>query len=75
MSIVLITGAATGIGNLTARSLADDGHTVYASMRNLAGRNSKHADELLDVAQSDDVDLRVVELDVQSQPGSTVLPH
>jgi NAD(P)-dependent dehydrogenase (short-subunit alcohol dehydrogenase family) len=67
MSIVLITGAATGIGNLTARSLADDGHTVYASMRNLAGRNSKHADELLDVAQSDDVDLRVVELDVQSQ--------
>jgi NAD(P)-dependent dehydrogenase (short-subunit alcohol dehydrogenase family) len=67
MSVVLITGAATGIGNLTARSLADDGHSVYASMRNLAGRNSDHADELLDVAQRDDVDLRVVELDVQSQ--------
>jgi NAD(P)-dependent dehydrogenase (short-subunit alcohol dehydrogenase family) len=67
MSVVLITGAATGIGNLTARSLAQDGHIVYASMRNLASRNANHANELLDMAQRDDVDIRVVELDVQSQ--------
>ena len=67
MSVVLITGAATGIGNLTARSLAQDGHIVYASMRNLASRNANHANELLDMAQRDDVDMRVVELDVQSQ--------
>ena len=67
MAIVLITGAATGIGNLTARALAADGHTVYASMRNLTGRNATHARALLDIARQDGVDLRVMELDVQSQ--------
>ena len=66
MSVVLITGAATGIGNLTARALAADGHTVYASMRNITGRNSARAEQLFDIAQRDGVGLRVVELDVQS---------
>lgn len=67
MSVVLITGAATGIGNLTAKALAAAGHTVYASMRDPAGRNAAHAREFLGIARRDGVDLRVVELDVQSQ--------
>jgi NAD(P)-dependent dehydrogenase (short-subunit alcohol dehydrogenase family) len=67
MSVILITGASTGIGNLTAKALAADGHTVYASMRDAAGRNAAHAQELLDLAQGDEVDLRVIDLDVQSQ--------
>lgn len=67
MSVILITGAATGIGNLTAKALAADGHTVYASMRDPSGSNAGHAQELLDLARRDGVDLRVVELDVQSQ--------
>lgn len=67
MSVILITGAATGIGNLTARALAADGHTVYASMRDPAGRNAEHARELLALAEREGLDLRVVELDVQSQ--------
>lgn len=66
-SVVLITGAATGIGNLTAKALAAAGHTVYASMRDPHGHNAGHARELLDIAQRDHVDLRVTELDVQSQ--------
>ena len=67
MSVVLITGAATGIGNLTARVLAAAGHTVFASMRGIEGRNATPARELLDLAARDSLDLRVVELDVTSQ--------
>ncbi|MFH8933991.1 SDR family oxidoreductase [Streptomyces griseosporeus] len=65
-SVVLITGAATGIGNLTARALAAAGHTVYASMRDIHGRNAGRARELLDLGHSEGQDIRVVELDVQS---------
>jgi NAD(P)-dependent dehydrogenase (short-subunit alcohol dehydrogenase family) len=67
VSVVLITGAATGIGNLTARALAAAGHTVFASMRHPDQGNADHAQDLLDTAERDGVDIRVVELDVQSQ--------
>ncbi|WP_431245605.1 hypothetical protein [Leifsonia xyli] len=36
---VIITGAGSGFGALTARALDDQGHTVYAGMRETAGRN------------------------------------
>lgn len=32
-SIVLVTGAGTGIGHLSVKALALAGHSVYASMR------------------------------------------
>ncbi|OZM83089.1 SDR family NAD(P)-dependent oxidoreductase [Pseudonocardia sp. MH-G8] len=67
MSIILITGAATGIGRVTAERLAADGHTVYASMRDLDGRNREHAEEARAHARREHVELRVVELDVTSQ--------
>ncbi|GHF12429.1 short-chain dehydrogenase/reductase [Streptomyces spiralis] len=67
MSVVLVTGASTGIGNLTVKELAAAGHTVYASMRDPEGRNRARAGELLALAERDHTDLRVVELDVRSQ--------
>ncbi|MBP0458961.1 SDR family NAD(P)-dependent oxidoreductase [Streptomyces montanisoli] len=67
MSTVLITGAATGIGNLTAKALARAGHRVYATMRAPEGRNAPRAQELRDLATTEGADIRVVELDVTSQ--------
>jgi NAD(P)-dependent dehydrogenase (short-subunit alcohol dehydrogenase family) len=67
MSVILITGASSGIGNLTAKALAAAGHTVYAGMRESTGRNQGKARELLDLAERDALALRVVDLDVQSQ--------
>ncbi|MGE7137400.1 SDR family oxidoreductase [Luteibacter sp. NPDC031894] len=64
--IVLITGASSGFGLMTARALADAGHTVYASMRDIAGRNASQAEAVLTEAKERNVDLRVVELDVTS---------
>ncbi|MBC9031209.1 SDR family oxidoreductase [Sphingomonas sp. JC676] len=61
--IILITGASSGFGRITAEALARDGHTVYASMRDVAGRNAGNAAEM---AEIEDVDLRPIELDVQS---------
>ncbi|MDX2190884.1 MAG: SDR family NAD(P)-dependent oxidoreductase, partial [Bacteroidota bacterium] len=62
--VILITGASTGFGNLTAKLLAKAGHTVYATMRNTTGKNKAHKDALLDWGKLHQAKLRVVELDV-----------
>jgi NAD(P)-dependent dehydrogenase (short-subunit alcohol dehydrogenase family) len=68
--IILITGASSGFGRLTAEALANAGHIVYASMRDIAGRNAKNAAEMAEMSARDGVDLRAVELDVQSEPST-----
>ncbi|MES2740981.1 MAG: SDR family oxidoreductase [Pseudomonadota bacterium] len=66
-SIILITGAASGFGRLTSEALAMAGHTVYASMRETTGKNAARVAEIARFATEHGVDLRTVELDVQSQ--------
>jgi NAD(P)-dependent dehydrogenase (short-subunit alcohol dehydrogenase family) len=63
---ILISGASSGFGALTARALADAGHTVYAGMRDVAGRNAAKAQEAKQYSSEHKVDLRSVELDVSS---------
>jgi NAD(P)-dependent dehydrogenase (short-subunit alcohol dehydrogenase family) len=66
-NIIVITGASSGFGALTARALARAGHTVYASMRETTGRNATQVAEVEQYASAHEVDLRAVELDVASQ--------
>ena len=62
--VILVTGASSGFGEMTAYALADAGHTVYASMRH-------PTDDKVDQARAHSagrgVDLRTVALDVQDQ--------
>ena len=61
---VLVTAAGTGIGALASVSLARDGHTVYASMRDPQGRNTDTAQNLTDGTAGAAGALSVIELDV-----------
>jgi NAD(P)-dependent dehydrogenase (short-subunit alcohol dehydrogenase family) len=65
--VILVTGASSGFGLMTARALAQAGHTVYASMRETQGRNAPQVAAVAAWAAEQQVDLRSVELDVQSE--------
>lgn len=62
--VVLVTGTSTGFGRLIALTLARKQFTVFATMRDLAGRNAAPAGELQALAQRESLSLHVVELDV-----------
>lgn len=59
---VLITGTSTGFGKDAARTLAETGHHVFATMRDVNGRSRAAAQEM----RSNGID--VLELDVTNEP-------
>ena len=65
--VIVITGASSGFGRLSANALARAGHTVYASMRDTNGRNSAQVVDVAKFARDNKVDLHAIELDVGSQ--------
>jgi NAD(P)-dependent dehydrogenase (short-subunit alcohol dehydrogenase family) len=65
--VIVITGASSGFGELTAHALAKAGHIVYASMRETKGRNAPQVEVAKRFAAENRVDLRTIELDVSSQ--------
>ena len=67
--VVVITGASSGFGRLTAELLARSRYGVFATMRHSAGRNGRAADELRRLALEESLPLHVAEMDV-TQDGS-----
>lgn len=65
--VILVTGASSGFGAMSARALADAGHTVYASMRDTGGHNAAQVERAKAYATEHGVQLHAIELDVQSQ--------
>ena len=65
--IIIVTGASSSFGRLSANALAQSGYTVYAAMREVGGRNTKQADDVRAYARQQGVGLRVIELDVCAQ--------
>ncbi len=64
--VTLTTGASSGFGRMIANRLAAAGHVAYASMLDLADRNAKQVGEIAAYGKEHGVDLRSIELDVQS---------
>ena len=62
--VIIIMGASSGFGRATAETLAHHGHTVYATVRDIAGKNQPVARELWSAAQAGHTRLHVIELDV-----------
>lgn len=65
--VVLITGTSTGFGRLMAETLARNGHTVFATMRDPAGRNALNAAGIRELAKKESLGLHVLEMDVTDE--------
>jgi NAD(P)-dependent dehydrogenase (short-subunit alcohol dehydrogenase family) len=62
--VVLVTGASTGFGRLFTETLARNGYTVFATMRDPKGKNAKNAAEIEALAKKESLPIHIVELDV-----------
>ena len=62
--VIVVTGASTGFGRLISETAARKGYRVFATMRNVQGKNAAAARELREIAERESVWLRAIELDV-----------
>jgi NAD(P)-dependent dehydrogenase (short-subunit alcohol dehydrogenase family) len=62
--VVLITGASSGFGRLIAETLARKQFQVFATMRNVKGRNAAAAREIAELAARESLSFQTLELDV-----------
>ncbi|HEY1777254.1 MAG TPA: SDR family oxidoreductase [Solirubrobacteraceae bacterium] len=68
--VVVVTGAASGFGRLTAETLARRGFRVVAAMRDSQARNAPAREALERFAAHEVLSLRVLELDVAAVDGA-----
>ena len=66
MRHILITGCSSGFGFMAAKHFSKKGHHVYATMRNVNGKNAHKASELKEYANANNLNIDVVEIDVTS---------
>ncbi len=71
--VVFITGTNSGFGYLTAKSCAAKGYTVYASMRDVNGRNAERAKELSAIDNITVVDLDVTNAESINKAISSII--
>src|SRR5258705_1322443 len=62
--VVLVTGTSSGFGRLIAETLARKNFQVFATMRNVKGRNAAAAREMTELAKRESLLLQTIELDV-----------
>lgn len=73
MKTVLITGSSNGFGYLSALTLARKGHNVWATMRDINGKNKVKKEELESIASKENIAIKVAELDVTSDKSTNAL--
>lgn len=66
MKTVIITGSSNGFGYLSALTLARKGYNVWATMRDVNGKNKSKKEELESIALVENIAITVAELDVTS---------
>jgi NAD(P)-dependent dehydrogenase (short-subunit alcohol dehydrogenase family) len=66
MKKIIVTGSSSGFGFLTVQTLAQKGHTVYATMRNTGTKNANAVLSLKNWARENNADIRIIELDITS---------
>ncbi|MGH1336574.1 MAG: SDR family oxidoreductase [Aureispira sp.] len=66
MKKVMITGSSSGFGYLTTLTLARNGYKVWATMRDMNGKNRLKKQELETLAAKENLAINVAELDITS---------
>jgi len=69
---VLVTGSSSGFGKLIALTLAQNGFSVFASMREMKGRNARAAENLRAIAAKESLALEACEMDVTDEASVSV---
>ena len=64
--VVVVTGASSGFGRLISETLAREGFVVFATMREMNGRNAASAAALRELARMKSQELHILEMDVTS---------
>lgn len=65
--VILITGTSSGFGRTAVETLAERGYHVFATMRDISGRNAAIADDLRSLARANTWKIEMLEMDVTSE--------